>query len=170
MLDRERLRRVGRGGGSVRPDGRARAFVLRDRDVLRVRWINGRFLGRIGAVGPLALSGGRSGGCGPFLLLFLLAGLLRLHGEEALPVGDRDLVVVGMDFAESEEAVAVAAVFDERRLKARLYPYHLGEIDISLELLLGRCLDVEILKPRSVQNHDTGLFRVRGVDQHALGH
>ena len=37
--------------------------------------------------------------------------------DQRLTVGDRDLVIVGMDFAEGEEAVAVAAIFDERRLQ-----------------------------------------------------
>ena len=40
--------------------------------------------------------------------------------DQRLPVGDRDLVVVRMDFREGEEAVAVAAVVDERRLERRL--------------------------------------------------
>ena len=33
--------------------------------------------------------------------------------DQRLPVGDRDLVIVGVDFAEGEEAMAVAAIFDE---------------------------------------------------------
>ena len=37
--------------------------------------------------------------------------------DQRLTVGDRDLVIVGMDFAEGEEAVAVAAIFDEGRLQ-----------------------------------------------------
>ena len=90
--------------------------------------------------------------------------------EQALPVGDGDLVVVRMDFAEGEEAVPVAAVFDEGGLQAGLYPDHLGEVDVALELALGRCLDVEILQPVTVQHHHAGFFRVRGVDQHTLGH
>ena len=36
--------------------------------------------------------------------------------QQGLPVGDGDLVVVGMDFAEGQEAVAVATVVDEGRL------------------------------------------------------
>ncbi len=76
--------------------------------------------------------------------LLLAARILRLHLDQALPVGDGDLVVVGMDLVEREEAVAVAAVFDERGLQARLYPDHLGEVDVALELFLGGCLDVEI--------------------------
>ena len=75
-----------------------------------------------------------------------------------------------MDFAEGEEAVPVAAILDERRLKAWLYPHHLGEVDVPLELALGRRLDIEILKPGTVQHHNAGFLRVRGVDQHTLGH
>ena len=37
--------------------------------------------------------------------------------NQRLPVGDRDLIIVGMDFGERQEAVAVAAVIDEGRLQ-----------------------------------------------------
>ena len=56
---------------------------------------------------------------------FRLAALAALFGffdrtrflfDEALPVGDRDLIVIRMDFAEGEEAVPVAAVVDEGSL------------------------------------------------------
>ena len=33
--------------------------------------------------------------------------------EESLPVGDRDLIVIRMDFVEGEKTVTVAAVVDE---------------------------------------------------------
>src|SRR6185312_12559291 len=36
--------------------------------------------------------------------------------QERLPVGERDLIIVGMNFAEGQETVTVAAVVDERRL------------------------------------------------------
>ncbi len=55
----------------------------------------------------------------PLVLPLLLALGARVLGEERLPVGDRNLIVVGMDFAEGEEAVSVPAIFDERRLKRR---------------------------------------------------
>ena len=38
-------------------------------------------------------------------------------GDQRLPVGDRNLVVVGMDFAEGKKAVAIAAVVDEGGLQ-----------------------------------------------------
>ena len=75
-----------------------------------------------------------------------------------------------MDLGEGEEPVAIPAIFDERGLQARLYPHHLGEVDIALELFLGRRLDVVILEAATIQNHDAGFLRVRGIDQHTFGH
>jgi len=72
------------------------------------------------------------------------ARVLGLHVDQALPVGDGYLVVVGMDLVERQKAVAIAAVFDESGLQARFYPNHLGEVDVALELFLGGRLDVEI--------------------------
>ena len=64
--------------------------------------------------------------------------------RQALTIGDGDLIVVGVDFAEGEEAVAIAAVLDEGGLQARLYADNLGKVDVALELSLGRGLDVEV--------------------------
>src|SRR5690606_29574452 len=61
----------------------------------------------------------------------------RLFGEQRLPVGDRNLVVVGMDFGKRQEPVTVAAVIDEGRLQGRLNAGHLGEIDVTAKLLAG---------------------------------
>ena len=58
-------------------------------------------------------------------------------GDQRLPVGDRDLVVVGMDFAEGEKAVAIAAVVDEGGLQRRLDARHLGQIDVAAKLFTG---------------------------------
>ena len=93
-----------------------------------------------------------------------------LLGQQRLPVGDRDLVIIGMDFREGEEALAVAAIFHERRLERRLHARHLREIDVSLERPLGRGLEIKFLDLLSVENDHPGLFRVAGVDKHALGH
>ncbi len=54
-----------------------------------------------------------------------------LLGNQRLPIGHRDLVVVGMDFAERQEPVAIATIIDEGGLERRLDPRDLGEIDIS---------------------------------------
>ena len=91
-----------------------------------------------------------------------------LLGQQRLPVGDRDLVVVGMDFAEGQEAVAVAAVVDEGRLQRRLHARHLGQIDIAAQQLACGRFVVELLYPAVAQHHDPGLFRVRGIDEHLV--
>ena len=64
-----------------------------------------------------------------------------------LTIGHRDLVVVGMDFVEGEEAVPVAAVLDEGRLQRRLNARHLGEIDIAAKQFAGGGFEIEFLYP-----------------------
>src|SRR3546814_9644604 len=46
-----------------------------------------------------------------------LGGMLGLFAQQRFAVFLRDLVIVGVDFAEGQEAVTVAAIFDERRLQ-----------------------------------------------------
>ena len=93
-----------------------------------------------------------------------------LLGEQRHAVGDGDLVVVGMDLGEGEEAVAVAAIFDEGGLQRRLDPRHLGEIDVSAQLLAVGSLEIEFLDAVAADDDDPGLFRVGGVDEHLVGH
>ena len=90
--------------------------------------------------------------------------------DQRLPVGDRDLIVVGMDFAEGEEAVAIAAVVDERRLQRRLDARHLGQIDVAAELFTVGRLEVEFFDAVAAQDHHPGLLRVGGIDKHFVGH
>ncbi|WP_354230735.1 hypothetical protein [Bradyrhizobium sp. F1.4.3] len=90
--------------------------------------------------------------------------------DQRLPVGDRDLVVVGMDFAEGEEAVAVAAIFDEGGLERRFDPGNLGEVDIPAQLLALRGLEIKLFDAVAADHDDPGLFRVGGIDQHLVGH
>ena len=91
-------------------------------------------------------------------------------GDQRLPVGDRDLVVVGMDFAEGEEAVAIAAVVDEGGLQRRLDARHLGQIDVAAKLLTVGGLEVEFLDPVAAQNDHPGLLRMGRIDEHFVGH
>ena len=107
------------------------------------------------------------GGLGARLGLLLQASLL---GHQGFAVGDRDAVIVGMDLREGEEAMAVAAIFHECRLQRRLDPGHLREIDVALELLPACDLEIELIEPVSIDHGNPGLFRVRGVHQHTLGH
>ena len=66
-------------------------------------------------------------------------------GDQRLPVGDRDLVIVRMDFRERQEAVAVAAIVDKGRLQRRLDARDFGEIDVTAKLLAVGALEVEFL-------------------------
>src|SRR5262245_9961857 len=77
----------------------------------------------------------------------IIAGRARVVVDQRLPIGNRDLVVVRMDFAEGEETVAVAAVFDEGRLQRRLYARNLGEVDVAAELFAVRGFEIELFNP-----------------------
>jgi hypothetical protein len=108
---------------------------------------------------------------GAVLALFLGLAMGALVGlDQRLTVGDRNLIVVRVDFAERQEAVAVAAIFDERRLQRRFYPRDLGEIDIASELLALGGLEIKFFDAVAADHNDPGLFRVGGVDQHLVGH
>ena len=52
-------------------------------------------------------------------------------GDQRLTVGDRNLVVIRMNFRESQKPVAIAAVVDEGRLQRRLDAHDLGEINVA---------------------------------------
>jgi hypothetical protein len=90
--------------------------------------------------------------------------------DQRLTVGDRDLIIIGMDFAEGQETVAVAAIFDEGRLQRWLYAGDLGEIDVSTQLFALGGLEVELFNTIAADHNDPGLFRVGSVDQHFVGH
>ena len=104
-------------------------------------------------------------------VLFLGLAMGALVGfDQRLTVGDRDLVVVGMDFAEGKEAVAVAAIFDEGRLQRRLYAGDLGEIDVAAKLFALRGLEIKLFDAIAAHDDDPGLLRVGSIDQHFVGH
>src|SRR5690606_26657909 len=88
----------------------------------------------------------------------------------ALPIfSDGDLVVVWMDFAESEESVAVAAIFYEGRLQGGFYPSDLGEVNVAPQLAAGRRFEIKFLEPVTGGNDNPCFFRVDGIHQHSFG-
>ena len=103
------------------------------------------------------------------LVVGLAVGALFL-GDQRLPVGDRDLVIVGMDFAEGEKAVAVPAVVDEGGLQRRLHARHLGQINVAAKLFTVGRFEVEFLDTVAAQNNHPGLLRVGRIDEHFVGH
>jgi len=100
--------------------------------------------------------------------LFIGGGLLLCDQRRA--VGRRDLVIVGMDFAEGEKAVPVAAEIDECRLQAGFYPGNLCEINIALDLLVFGRFEIELLNPVSLEHRHPCFFRVARIDKHARCH
>jgi len=84
--------------------------------------------------------------------------MLRLFAQQGFAVFLRNLVIVGVDFAEGQEAVAIAAIFDERRLQRRFDAGYLGQIDIALELLVLGGLEIKLLDAVSLGDGDPGSF------------
>ena len=67
-------------------------------------------------------------------ILIRVFGALFFRGvgfQQGLPVGHGDLVIIGVDFAEGQKPVPVAAIIHEGGLKRRFDPGNLGEIDIT---------------------------------------
>ena len=105
-----------------------------------------------------------------FRLLFGFAVGAFVGLDQGLTVGNRNLIVVGVDFTEGQKAVTVSAVFDECGLQRRLYTSDLGKIDVAAQLLaLGR-FEIKFLDAVAADHNDPGLFRVGGIDQHFVGH
>ncbi len=102
----------------------------------------------------------------------VIGGALRplFLGNQGFPVGDRDLIVVGMDFAERQEAVTVAAVIDESGLQRRLNARHFRQIDIATELLTLGGFKVEFFDAIAAQDDHPGLLGMGRVDEHFVGH
>src|SRR4051812_4244320 len=103
-----------------------------------------------------------------FLLGLAMGALVGF--DQRLTVGDRDLVVVGVNFAERQETVAVAAIFDKGGLQRRLYPRDLGEIDIAAQLLALGGFEIKFFDAIAANHDNPGFFRVGGIDQHLVGH
>jgi len=107
----------------------------------------------------------RTPAAGTVLVLFLGLAMGTFVGlDQRLTVCDRDLVVVGMDFAEGEEAVAVAAIFDKGRLQRRFYPRDLGEVDVAAQLLALGGLEIKLFDAIAADHDNPGFFRVGGID------
>ena len=113
----------------------------------------------------------RTAAIGTVFAFFLGLAMGALIGlDQRLPVGDRDLVIIGMDFAEGQETVTVAAIFDEGGLQRRFDPGDFGEIDITAKLLALGGLEIELFNAIAADHNDPGLFRVGSIDQHFVGH
>jgi len=104
------------------------------------------------------------------LFLFFGAGKGTLFFQQGFAVGNRNLIVIGVDFGEGQEAVAVSAVVHESRLQRRLDTGYLGEIDVSRKLAFVDGFKIEFLNLVSVHHDHPGFFGVGGIDKHLLDH
>jgi hypothetical protein len=139
--------------------------------VIRARSLDHAALHAIAMAATARVAMARTAAVGAVLGFFLglaVGALVRL--DQRLTIGDRDLVIVRMDFAEGQEAMTVAAIFDEGGLQRRLYAGDLGEIDVSTQLFALGGLEVKLFDTIAADHNDPGLFRVGGVDQHFVGH
>ena len=75
-----------------------------------------------------------------------------------------------MNFAERQEAVAIAAVIDEGGLQRRLDARYFRQIDVAAELLALRGFKVEFFDAIAAQNDHPGLLGMGRVDEHFVGH
>ena len=110
-----------------------------------------------------------------FITLFavvamIVGGQFGFLAQQGVAIFLGDLIIIGVDFGKCQEAVAVAAVFHERRLQRRFNPGHLGEIDIAFELTLISRFEIKFLDALAVDHGHPCFFRVAGVDKHAIGH
>ncbi|HEY5129003.1 MAG TPA: hypothetical protein VIJ35_17255 [Bradyrhizobium sp.] len=116
----------------------------------------------------MARAAAAAGAVFALFLGFAMGAFVRL--DQRLPVGDRNLIIVRVDFAEGQKAVAVAAVFDEGRLQRRFYARDLGEIDVAAQLFALSGLEIKFFDAIAADHNDPGLFRVGSIDQHFVGH
>jgi len=108
---------------------------------------------------------------GPIFIFFLGLAMSAFVGfDQRLTVGDRDLIIVRMNFAEGKKAMAVAAVFYKGRLKRRLHTRNLGEVDVAAKLFALSGLEIKFFDAIAADHDDPGLLRVGGIDKHFVGH
>jgi len=103
-----------------------------------------------------------------FFLGLAMGALVRL--DQGLAIGDRNLIIVRMDFAEGEKAVTVAAILDEGSLQGWFYARDFGEVDIAAQLFALSGFEIKLFDSIAADHDDPGLFRVGGIDQHFVGH
>ena len=80
-----------------------------------------------------ALLAGFGGRFGFFLGVTLGAVFGGLFFQQLLAVTDRDLIIIGVDFAKRQKAVPIAAIFNKCGLQRRLYTGNFSEVNIAAQ-------------------------------------
>ena len=97
---------------------RLRIMRLIGLTVIRARSLDHAALDAIALAATARVAVARAAAVGTilgFFFGFAVRALVRL--DQRLPVGDRNLIIVGVDFAEGEKTVTVAAILDEGGLQ-----------------------------------------------------
>ena len=94
----------------------------------------------------------------------LFLGVRGFFGEQCLAVFLGDLVIVGMDLAEGQKPVPVAAKIDECSLQRGFDPGYLGEVDVAFDLLVFSRFKVKFFNPVAFEHRHPGFFRVARID------
>ena len=97
-------------------------------------------------------------------------GCFSLFGEQLITILFRDLVVVWVDFAESQKTVAIAAKVDKCRLQRWFNSGYLGEVDIAFDLLVFGRFEIKFFDPVAFEHRHPSLLVVARVDEHARCH
>src|SRR5262249_40922914 len=146
-------------------------IVIDRRCRIGVRMLDDAALHALAAIATTRIAVARAPAAGAVLVLLLGLAMRAFVGlDQRLTIGDRDLVIVGMDFAEGEKAMAIAAIFDKGRLQRRLDARDLGEIDIAAKLLALGGLEIKFFDAIATDHDNPGLLRVGGIDQHFVRH
>src|SRR6478735_1257115 len=86
-------------------------------------------------IAPTGVAMPRTAAVGAIFGFFLCLAMSALVGfDQRLTIGNRNLIIVRMDFAERQETVPISSVFDKRGLQRRLNPGDLGQIDVATQL------------------------------------
>ena len=138
---------------------------------LEARILDDLALDALAIAAPARAAMARTTPIGPIFIFFLGLAMSAFVGfDQRLTVGDRDLIIVRMNFAEGKKAMAVAAVFDKGRLKRRLHARNLGEIDVAAKLFALSGLEIKLFDAIAADHDDPGLLRMGGIDKHFVGH
>jgi hypothetical protein len=145
--------------------------VLQPLRCFRARVLDDLALNPFTMAAPARAAVARTAAAGTVFGFFLGLAMGALVGfDQCLTVGDGNLVIVWMNFAEGEKTVTVAAIFDEGRLQRRFDPRDLGQIDIAAQLFALRSLEVKLFDAIAADHDNPGLLRVGGIDKHLVGH
>ena len=142
--------------------------------------INGKLNVRLVTIGINSINrrsnspGGRRTAAGHrAAVLMPLSALLNLvfHlSQQRFAVGDRQLVVIGVNLRKRQEAMTVSAIVNKRSLQRRLNPRYTRQINVGFNRTAIRRFVVDFFDASIDHNHDPSFITAGRVDKHFLAH